>query len=207
MNLADDISDLPDGARVLLLAPGPYGMDFVGKLAVPEGRFAWTILHDYSLREGIAKVPWAASDERPAFFFHAKVARLPFQPRTFDGVLALETLFAVRPPWTVLAELHRVLKPGGRLVMLEPADESFFSMLRARLLGPGKRVYPIEELTRSLQRADFRVDGAQTLAAGESSPIPANLVRASKVENAAEAAPEVITTRDLRARQQKPAAS
>jgi ubiquinone/menaquinone biosynthesis C-methylase UbiE len=44
---------------------------------------------------------------------------LPFPAARFDAVVAVCVLCSVRDPQRALAEAHRVLKPGGRLVVLE----------------------------------------------------------------------------------------
>ena len=45
----------------------------------------------------------------------ARTERLPFRDRSFDAVLAQETLIYCHPIGAALVEIHRVLKPGGRL--------------------------------------------------------------------------------------------
>jgi demethylmenaquinone methyltransferase/2-methoxy-6-polyprenyl-1,4-benzoquinol methylase len=60
--------------------------------------------------------------------------RLPLRPRTFDGALVSFGIRNVGDPAAALHELRRVLRPGGRLVILE------FSMPPG-LLGPFYRFY------------------------------------------------------------------
>jgi hypothetical protein len=50
----------------------------------------------------------------------ADAARLPFKDNCFDAVVTLATLEHVRRPWVVAAELIRVLKPGGTLIVDVP---------------------------------------------------------------------------------------
>jgi SAM-dependent methyltransferase len=45
----------------------------------------------------------------------ARTERLPFRDRSFDAVLAQETLIYCHPIGAALDEIRRVLKPGGRL--------------------------------------------------------------------------------------------
>ncbi len=55
---------------------------------------------------------------------------LPFSDATFDLVLAVTTLCFVRDAETVVMEMTRVLKPGGRLVIGELGRRSFWAALR-----------------------------------------------------------------------------
>lgn len=45
---------------------------------------------------------------------------LPFADQRFDGLLLIDVLHHLRDPKTFFAEAARVLKPGGRLAMIEP---------------------------------------------------------------------------------------
>jgi SAM-dependent methyltransferase len=51
----------------------------------------------------------------------ADAHRLPFQDGAFAGVVMLDVLHHLERPIDFLKEASRVLKPGGRLAMLEPA--------------------------------------------------------------------------------------
>jgi SAM-dependent methyltransferase len=50
----------------------------------------------------------------------ADVCQLDFASDSIDAILMLEVLEHVRTPWLALAEIHRVLKPGGSLVLSAP---------------------------------------------------------------------------------------
>lgn len=45
---------------------------------------------------------------------------LPFADASFDGVLSTQVLEHVREPWTMAAEIARVLRPGGTVVLSAP---------------------------------------------------------------------------------------
>lgn len=51
----------------------------------------------------------------------ADAHRLPFPGRYFSGVVMLDVLHHLERPVEFLSEASRVLKPGGRLAMIEPA--------------------------------------------------------------------------------------
>ena len=64
-----------------------------------------------------------AAKERLGRFDHVKaevadVHELPFRPSSFDSVLVFHTLTYAEHPALALAECARVLRPGGRLVLL-----------------------------------------------------------------------------------------
>jgi SAM-dependent methyltransferase len=65
-------------------------------------------------------------------------ARLPFADGGFDAVLIRDVLHHVPAPADVLAEARRVLKPGGRLLLVEPNRNSPLIWAQAALI-PAER--------------------------------------------------------------------
>lgn len=57
-------------------------------------------------------------------FVHADGERLPFEPNSFDAAKIDRTLQHAARPEKIVAELYRVLKPGGRMVCVEPDWET-----------------------------------------------------------------------------------
>jgi SAM-dependent methyltransferase len=68
----------------------------------------------------------------------ADAARLPFADGAFDALLIRDLLHHVPAPEAVLAEARRVLKPGGRLMLVEPNRASPLILLQAALV-PAER--------------------------------------------------------------------
>lgn len=106
---------------------------------------------------------------------------LPFADGVFDAALNIVTLEHVKDPARVLAELGRVLKPGGRLLLVVPHEwevhqhpHDFFRYTK----------YGVEELARraglrivSLETGGgyFRLLSRRLLNGGQFFPLPLNL--------------------------------
>ncbi|MFL5735010.1 MAG: class I SAM-dependent methyltransferase [Chloroflexia bacterium] len=75
---------------------------------------------------GIAPQVWR-TDVLPSPYIHcvADVHRLPFAPDQFDTVIGLDVLHHFNRPINALREVARVLKPGGRLALVEPWITTF----------------------------------------------------------------------------------
>ncbi len=121
------------GARVLDVGfGGGYTLERLAPIVTPE-RVAGVEL---------AEAMIAAVRDRcgEAFYLHlADGAALPFSDASFDIVLSVNTIYFWPDPARVLAEMSRVLKPGGRVVLgyrsrlfLAVAPTSWFGF---RLLG------------------------------------------------------------------------
>ena len=67
------------------------------------------------------------------------IQRIPFPDGTFDLVVSLETLEHVPDPDVGLAELVRVTKPGGRLIVPGPDYLSLVGLYRVYLRLRGRR--------------------------------------------------------------------
>jgi len=54
---------------------------------------------------------------------------IPFEDNFFDLVVSVETIEHLENPWHFIRELHRVLRPGGQLIITTPNITSIFSRL------------------------------------------------------------------------------
>lgn len=52
---------------------------------------------------------------------------VPFRNEALDTALLIEVIEHLRHPASVLAEIFRILRPGGRLILLFPNDAAFFT--------------------------------------------------------------------------------
>ena len=66
------------------------------------------------------QAPWTGNTDVTVAFHVAEGANLLFADNSFDAVRIDRVLQHVEKPEAVLAEARRVLRPGGRLVLIEP---------------------------------------------------------------------------------------
>ena len=85
-----------------------------------------------------------------ASFHHGRGRHLPFADHVFDAVLATESLHHWRHRSATLAEIHRVLRPGGRLWVLEGRGRPSWQEVQGRLGLPGWRI--LRPLVRRIYR-------------------------------------------------------
>jgi SAM-dependent methyltransferase len=81
----------------------------------------------------------------------ASVEALPFADSTFDVALAVTVLYTVADDARALRELARVVRPGGALLLVEPAFESLRRAHDATVHGRRRyRRRPLVELVESV---------------------------------------------------------
>jgi 2-polyprenyl-3-methyl-5-hydroxy-6-metoxy-1,4-benzoquinol methylase len=122
---------------------------------------------------------------------------LPFKSQSFDIVLSYEVLEHVRDESTVLREFHRVLKPGGAIVLSVPNKAwifethgahlpllrwnrvPFFSWLPRSIHRrfARARIYRRREIVRLLESTGFRVCRAEYITA------PMDVVRIPAIQH------------------------
>jgi 2-polyprenyl-3-methyl-5-hydroxy-6-metoxy-1,4-benzoquinol methylase len=66
-------------------------------------------------------------------YLQADGMKLPFSNASFDTVITSEVIEHILEPSVMLAEIHRVLVKGGKLIVTTPNQQSFFGL--ARKLG------------------------------------------------------------------------
>jgi SAM-dependent methyltransferase len=122
-------------AEVLSRVDGVSGKDVL-EIGCGEGMmFDGTDVSPVQMDVSITRVSRAAGKCR--YLLCGDGYDLPFASASFQVVLLIAVLEHTREPWRVLAEAKRVLKPGGRVVMVVPNDAT---MSAGRLL---LRKFPI----------------------------------------------------------------
>jgi 2-polyprenyl-3-methyl-5-hydroxy-6-metoxy-1,4-benzoquinol methylase len=80
-------------------------------------------------REDLDAICWTVAD----------MQHIPFRDGTFDTVISCETIEHVPVPVEALREIHRVLRPGGCLLMTTPNYFGPFGLYRGYLRLRGRR--------------------------------------------------------------------
>lgn len=81
--------------------------------------------HDYIGVDFSIRPLLRAQAYNPGTYYRADVNQLPFPDCAFDAVLSFQALQYLARPKAALAQMARVLKPGGKLLLTVPNDESF----------------------------------------------------------------------------------
>jgi len=92
-------------------------------------------------------------------FLRADAQRLPLRDETVDAVVSMAALQLIPDPRAALAEMARVLRPGGRLALMVPTAGRSSGLWR-RLPSAGAYVFGEDELGDILE--DHGLVGVRT---------------------------------------------
>jgi ubiquinone/menaquinone biosynthesis C-methylase UbiE len=125
------VAGLPDGARVLEVAPGP------GYLSIEMARLrrlhvtALDVSHTFvdigsanALRAGVA-----------VDFRQGDVAKMPFDAESFDLIVCQAAFKNFTLPRTALAEMYRVLRVGGTAVIQDMSHDATHADIEEEVKG------------------------------------------------------------------------
>jgi ubiquinone/menaquinone biosynthesis C-methylase UbiE len=104
--------------RILDIACGTGALERLLLTRWPSLHIVGTDLSPGMLRQAAAK-----KEDADASWVLAEAARLPFADGSFDYAVCANSFHYFRRPLTALQEAHRVLRPQGRLVLIDWCDD------------------------------------------------------------------------------------
>ena len=124
---------LAEGAEVLEVAPGP------GYFAIEMARPGHVLVTGLDISRTFVQI--AGQNAREAGvsveFRQGDVAAMPFPSESFDLVVCQAAFKNFTQPQTAIAEMHRVLRPGGTAVIQDMSREATHADIDAEVSGMG----------------------------------------------------------------------
>ena len=155
-----------DGLNVLEVGSG------AGDFSIHLSRLGASVTGtDFSPKAVELSVAKAEAQNSKARFVVADAQRLPFADSTFDAILSCECLEHVPDPRLALAEMFRVLAPGGRLILTTENYSNgmliywLMAWIQRRPFNSGAGVQPVEHfflywrVRDMMRRAGFSLRG------------------------------------------------
>ena len=151
---------VPEGGRVLDLASGP------GFLAIELARLGRFQVTGLDISTTFVRIATNKAREAGAAvdFRHGNAARMPFDDGVFDFVVCRAAFKNFTEPVGVLQEIHRVLKTGGKALILDLHKDAPAEVIREQIRGMRlswlnaritRFIFRFVLLKRAYTRADF----------------------------------------------------
>ena len=135
---------LPAGSRVLEVAPGPgYFAIELAKL----GQYEITGLDISETFVGIARAN-AVQAGVNVDFQRGNASGMPFDDQSFDFILCRAAFKNFTDPLGALQEMHRVLKPGGRAMIIDLRKDASWSSIKKA--ADGMHLGPVDGIITKL---------------------------------------------------------
>jgi ubiquinone/menaquinone biosynthesis C-methylase UbiE len=111
---------LPRGARVLEIAPGP------GYLAVALAKLGPFKVTGLDISQSFVQMAsqYAKREGVTARFIHGSASDIPLEDGLFDLIVCRAAFKNFSEPLKAINEMHRVLKPGGRAVIMDLSKDA-----------------------------------------------------------------------------------
>jgi ubiquinone/menaquinone biosynthesis C-methylase UbiE len=123
--------DLPGGARILEVAPGP------GYLAIELAKRGQYEIAGLDISKTFVEL--AARNARQASlqidFRQGNASAMPFAADTFDLIVCRAAFKNFSQPVEAMNEMHRVLKPGGRALIIDLRKDASMEDIEAYING------------------------------------------------------------------------
>lgn len=150
MQLPIEWLDIPDGGIALDVGAGPGSI--TTSLAHAAGPDGLALGIDIS-KPMLTRAVRAAAGPQVGFL-RADAQKLPFRDGTFDAAISVAVLQLIPDPAAALAEIARVLKPGGRLAVMVPTLRPPLGLWRALPTG-GAHIFDEDEVGDILENHGF----------------------------------------------------
>lgn len=191
------LADFPAGAKVLDVGCGGGQLLLAMAARQPDWRLTGLDLSDGQVKRARARAAGAGAG---VDFVQGSALDLPFADDTFDGVVSVASIKHWPDPARGLAEIYRVLKPGGTMLVFEVDRGCNIDDARA-FVGGMRLPAPMREVGVSLFRTYVAgqsqdIEDARALAGG----LPRGTARAERVPNM----PAFVITATKPKRQTKP---
>ena len=154
-----DWLSIPPGGVALDVGSGPGNVTAsLARAAGPDGLALGVDISEPMLARAVS----AAAGPNVGFM-RADAQQLPLRDKTVDAAVSLAVLQLIPDPLATLAEMVRVLKPGGRIAIMVPTAGRAGGLLRW-LPNVGARFFNEEELGDTLE--DLGLVGVRTKTLG-----------------------------------------
>jgi ubiquinone/menaquinone biosynthesis C-methylase UbiE len=154
-------------------------LDTVLDIACGTGEFERMVLAKHPTQQmvgvDISERMLAIAQQKLQAFPHvsfqvANASALPFSDHSFDVVVSANAFHYFDHPVTALKEMERVLKPAGRVVILDWCRDFLLCQIcdiLLKLVDPGyKRCYSQDEFHQLLTSAGFEIEHARRMRLG-----------------------------------------
>jgi arsenite methyltransferase len=155
-----DWLSIPPGGVALDVGSGPGNV--TAQLADAAGRDGLALGIDIS--EPMLARAVEAQAAPNLGFMRADAQRLPLRDETVDAATSLAVLQLIPNPAQTLAEIARVLKPGGRVALMVPTAGSIGPLFRRLPFDAGANFFAEDELADILE--DLGLVGVRTKTVG-----------------------------------------
>jgi ubiquinone/menaquinone biosynthesis C-methylase UbiE len=124
-------ADLPANARVLEIAPGP------GYLSIALAKLGPFKITGLDISESFVKMAsqYAKREGVVARFIHGSASDIPLEDGLFDLIVCRAAFKNFSEPLKALNEMHRVLKPGGRAIVIDLRKDASWDEIVAYVDG------------------------------------------------------------------------